>query len=74
MQALIEESWLRQGFTALLVTHDVAEAVTLADRVPVLENGRISRDVPIELPRPRRRGDSSFAAIEGRILDCLLDQ
>jgi len=74
MQTLIEQNWLRQGFTALLVTHDVAEAVTLADRVLVLEDGQISRDVPIELPRPRRRGDPGFAAIEQRILDCLLEQ
>jgi sulfonate transport system ATP-binding protein len=65
---------LRQRFTALLVTHDVAEAVTLADRVLVLEGGRITRDEQIGLPRPRRRGDASFAAIEGRILDCLLNQ
>jgi sulfonate transport system ATP-binding protein len=72
MQTLIEESWLRQGFTALLVTHDVVEAVTLADRVLVLEGGRITGDVPIMLPRPRRRGDASFAAIAGRILDGLL--
>ena len=74
MQTLLEENWLRQGFTAMLVTHDVAEAVTLADRVLVLEDGRISRDVPIELPRPRRRGDPGFGAIEQRILDCLLEQ
>jgi sulfonate transport system ATP-binding protein len=74
MQTLIEENWLRQGFTALLVTHDVAEAVTLADRVLILEEGRITREVLIELPRPRRHGDAGFAAIEQRILDCLLER
>ena len=72
MQELIEEVWRAQRFTAVLVTHDVAEAVTLADRVLVLEDGRITADVAVELPRPRRTGDADAARIEGRILDHLL--
>jgi len=72
MQELIEEVWRAQRFTAVLVTHDVAEAVTLADRVLVLEDGRITADVAVELPRPRRVGDADAARIEGRILDHLL--
>jgi len=41
------------GFGVLLVTHDVTEAVTLADRVLVLADGRITEQVRVELPRPR---------------------
>jgi sulfonate transport system ATP-binding protein len=72
MQELIEEVWQAQRFTTVLVTHDVAEAVTLADRVLVLEAGRITADIAVELPRPRRMGDADVARIEGRILDHLL--
>jgi sulfonate transport system ATP-binding protein len=73
MQAMIERIWGAQGFTALLVTHDVAEAVALADRILVVDAGRIALDVSVPVPRPRRRGDPELAALEGRILDHLLE-
>jgi sulfonate transport system ATP-binding protein len=72
MQDLIERIWRAQGFTALLVTHDVAEAVALADRILVVESGRIALDLRVDVPRPRRRGDPDLARLEGRILDHLL--
>ncbi len=72
MQAMIERIWQAQGFTAILVTHDVSEAVALADRILVVEAGRIALDVQVDVPRPRRRGDPDLAALEGRILDHLL--
>ena len=53
MQALLERVWHDQGFTAILVTHDVAEAVALADRVLVIEDGRIGLDLRVDVPRPR---------------------
>jgi sulfonate transport system ATP-binding protein len=68
MQRLLEEVWIDQGFTALLVTHDVAEAVTLADRVLLIEEGVVGRDLRIDLPRPRERGSAEVAALEGEIL------
>jgi sulfonate transport system ATP-binding protein len=68
MQQLIESLWLRRGFTAVLVTHDVQEALALADRVLVIEAGRISHDVRIDLPRPRVRGSAAFAALEQQVL------
>lgn len=68
MQQLIESLWLARGFTAVLVTHDVQEAVALADRVILIEDGRISVDARIDLPRPRARGSAAFAALEQRIL------
>jgi sulfonate transport system ATP-binding protein len=69
MQRLLERMWRDQGFTALLVTHDVAEAVTIADRVIMIDNGKIALDVAVNLPRPRTRGSAEVAALEGRILD-----
>ncbi|WP_018268315.1 ATP-binding cassette domain-containing protein [Methylosinus sp. LW4] len=72
MQRLLESAWLRDGFTALLVTHDVAEAVTLADRIVIIENGAVSRDIAVDLPRPRRRGAVEVAKLEEQILDHLL--
>ena len=68
MQQLIETLWLARGFTAVLVTHDVAEAVALADRVILIEDGGITLDLRIDLPRPRARGSAAFAALEQRIL------
>ena len=72
MHALIETLWSESGFTALLVTHDVAEAVALADRVVVLEEGRVTLDLRIDLPRPRLRGDAEVAALEERVLRAIL--
>jgi sulfonate transport system ATP-binding protein len=73
MQRLLERVWHDQAFTAILVTHDVAEAVALADRVLVIEDGRIAHDINVDIPRPRRRGSAELAALEGAILKNLLD-
>ncbi len=72
MQQLIERLWLRHGFTALLVTHDVAEAVALADRVLLVEDAAIALDQAIALPRPRRHGDGALAALEAGVLQRVL--
>jgi sulfonate transport system ATP-binding protein len=69
MQALIERLWLTQRFTALLITHDVEEAVVLADRVVLIEEGHIALDVVVDLPRPRQRGDAHLAELKARILN-----
>jgi sulfonate transport system ATP-binding protein len=68
MQRLLERVWLDQGFTAIMVTHDVAEAVTLADRVLLIEDGEIALDLRVDLPRPRERGTVEIAKLEGEIL------
>ena len=54
------------------MTHDVAEAVALADRVLVIEDGRIAHDIDVNIPRPSRRGSAELAALEGSILKNLL--
>jgi len=72
MQRLIEAVWRELRFTAVLVTHDVAEAVALANRVLLVENGRIALDERVPLARPRRHGAPEFAALEERILERVL--
>jgi sulfonate transport system ATP-binding protein len=73
MQALVERTWRATGFTGVLVTHDVEEAVTLADRVVAVKEGRIALDLPVALPRPRRRESPPFAALAERILAHVLN-
>jgi len=74
MQAFLESVWQEQGLTALMVTHDVAEAVTLADRILLIEDGIVALDQAVDLPRPRRRGDADFGALEGLILNRLMQR
>ena len=69
MHRLIEQLWRQHGFTALLVTHDVAEAVALADRVLLIDRGGIALDATVTLPRPRSRTVPEFAALEQRVLN-----
>jgi sulfonate transport system ATP-binding protein len=72
MQELLERIWQRKAFTAVLVTHDVTEAVVLADRIVVLDEGRIALDLEVPLPRPRRHGGADVAQLEARVLAQLL--
>lgn len=70
MHKLLERIWREHGFTVVLITHDVAEAVALADRVVVIRDGGIALDLPIDLPRPRREGaDTAAVALQARILE-----
>jgi sulfonate transport system ATP-binding protein len=55
MRALLLDLWRTHGFGVLLVTHDVDEAVELADRVLVLERGQVAHSLTIESPRPSER-------------------
>lgn len=72
MQQLLGRVWHDQTFTSILVTHDVSEAVALADRVLVIEDGRIAHDINVDIARPRQRGSADLAALEGSILRNLL--
>ena len=69
MHALMLELWRAHAPTTLIVTHDVDEALLLADRVLVLENGRIATDVAVDLPRPR--DPSGFGPLRARLLRAL---
>jgi ABC-type nitrate/sulfonate/bicarbonate transport system ATPase subunit len=72
------QSWLARVLateprTVVLVTHDVEEAVVLGDRVIVMSArpGRVVSEVPIGLPRPRRRTDAEVVALRERVLEAL---
>jgi len=73
MQQLIGNLWIKEGFTVILVTHDVSEAVALADRVILIEKGKITMDTKITLARPRER-NNDFVYFERRILDRVMDK
>jgi sulfonate transport system ATP-binding protein len=68
MQSLVAELCARHRPAVLLVTHDVEEALLLADRVLVLRDGTVSLDEPVDLPRPRRIGGERFDALRVRLL------
>jgi sulfonate transport system ATP-binding protein len=73
LQTELLRIWAHEGSSMLLVTHDVEEAVLLADRVVVLapNPGRIQSVVDIDLPRPRLRSSAELAAFKAVILQGL---
>jgi sulfonate transport system ATP-binding protein len=73
-QRLVATLWRELGFTAVLVTHDVDEAVLLADRVLVIEAGRVINEVEIEVPRPRTRNAPELGRLSARLLDAIFGQ
>jgi sulfonate transport system ATP-binding protein len=68
MHRLVTQLWERHRPAVLLVTHDVDEALALADRVLVLDGGRIADDVAVDEPRPRDRTGAVFALLRARLL------
>jgi sulfonate transport system ATP-binding protein len=65
MQQEILRIWEAERTTMVLVTHDIDEAIYLADRVVIMspQPGRIRQVVPIDLPRPRDRSDYGFTQL-----------
>ncbi|MDM0018708.1 ABC transporter ATP-binding protein [Variovorax saccharolyticus] len=72
MQLLLEGLLARRPRTVLLVTHDVEEALILADRVLLMRDGRVARDLSIDRERPRHRGDPELAALKEELLEGLV--
>ena len=70
MQKELRRLWQEEGITMLMVTHDIEEAVYLADRVVVLEArpGRVRRIQDVPLPHPRQRRDAAFVALRDGLL------
>jgi NitT/TauT family transport system ATP-binding protein len=77
MRIDLEKLWLERRHTTLFVTHGIAEAVALADRVAVMtpRPGRIDRIVEVDLPRPRDKAvvtSRAFAALCDEITECFM--
>jgi sulfonate transport system ATP-binding protein len=73
MHGLVQELCARHNPAVLLVTHDVDEAILLADRVLVLSGGAITVDLPVGLDRPRDRGHQGFVDLRSRLLAEIFD-
>lgn len=73
MQQELVSLWRRTGFSSLLVTHDVEEALFMSNRVIVLSErpATVKADIPIDLPFPRHRGDPRLAELRREILGLL---
>jgi sulfonate transport system ATP-binding protein len=71
MHQLILSLWRRHRPAVLLVTHDVDEAVLLADRVLVLDGGRIAADITVREPRPRSAERRGFQELRAELLRLL---
>ncbi len=71
MHDLVLDLWQRRRPAVLLVTHDVDEALSLADRVLVLADGRLTVDSAVDLPRPRDRASAGFATLRRTLLAAL---
>jgi len=71
MQSMVTALWQAHLPAVLLVTHDVDEALALADRALVLDQGRIALDVQIDLPRPRRHDSAAFGKYRAALLSAL---
>jgi sulfonate transport system ATP-binding protein len=71
MHGLVAELWREHAPTTLIVTHDVDEAVLLADRAVVLGHGRLIADIAIDLPHPRRHAHPRFAELRQQLLTTL---
>jgi sulfonate transport system ATP-binding protein len=67
-QSLVASLWRTHRPAVLLVTHDVDEALLLADRVMVLDEGRIGFDLHVNLERPRRHSHPAFSTLRSRLL------
>jgi ABC-type nitrate/sulfonate/bicarbonate transport system ATPase subunit len=73
MQDEILKIWERRGMTTLMVTHDVDEAIYMADRIVVMSArpAKIEEIIQVEIGRPRRRDDPDFLDLRAKILQIL---
>jgi NitT/TauT family transport system ATP-binding protein len=70
LQDYLVHTWVEDRRTVLYVTHDIEEAVYLADRIVILKPspGRLAADLKVDLPRPRDRHTAAFLAVKSQVL------
>ncbi len=73
MQDEVLRLWQARRTTMLLVTHDIDEAIYMADRIVIMtpHPGRIEQIIPVALERPRQRSSPEFLRLRGEILELL---
>jgi NitT/TauT family transport system ATP-binding protein len=72
LQEELTRIWQEKRPTVIFITHDVGEAVFLANRVVALSKGRVLEEIAVDLPRPRSwdalNEDAQFKALTSRVL------
>lgn len=71
LQQTLLNLYKEQRKTIIFVTHDVEEALLLADRILIMDSGTVKNDVPVLLPKPRQAADSDFQLLRQKILQAL---
>lgn len=79
LQELLLDIWRKERTTILFITHDIDEAILLADNVYIMSRrpGRIKARIPVDLPRPRDHKNTltpEFAAVKSRIMELLWEE
>ena len=71
LQQTLLKLFAHERKTIIFVTHDVEEALLLADRILIMDSGTVKNDVPVTLPRPRQAADTAFQLLRQKILQAL---
>lgn len=71
LQQTLLHLFMQERKTIIFVTHDVEEALLLADRILIMDSGTVKNDVPVTLPRPRQAADTAFQLLRQKILQAL---
>lgn len=71
LQRTLLDLYAAKRKTVIFVTHDVEEALLLADSVVIMDNGSVKSTLPVQLPRPRQAADSALQLLRQEILQAL---
>lgn len=74
LQDELIDIYLNKAITILFVTHDVCEAVFLGNRVIVMADGQVSRDIPVPLSYPRDKTSRGFISIQNEVLEAIVEE
>ncbi len=75
LQDHLQETWLAEPRTVVYVTHDIEEALLLADRIAIMtpSPGRVGSELRIDIPRPRARTSPEMSALKHRVTELMQD-